>query len=766
MRTWTKLSILAFIGAGAGSLLAACGDNSQTCGPGTEPDQNGVCTPTGSNIDGGDEPDMEIEPDMEVPDADLTPTTTGTLAITDTTIVDPTAALAGGVRGGAIRMSFSDLTMPGHHGGLEVYRQNAGAPVQGCLVQQFDATHQPNTRLDGGPITISGPATGTSGLLKTVGPCVLQPLLGDPDPYVCVSNAASSATVGAQDLGASSAVVYTLAAPTIDFGTNAPVAITSLARSGGTVLVTTAAPHNIPLGAQSAATGFPLGAQFVTISGTTALTANITAIQRASEVVTVTAVHDLQAGNTVTIANVSDTSFNGTFTVTSVTAGVSFTYAQAGGANAGPIANSGTTTLRSYNGRFGVTATDATHFAYTGAGTTNPQAGAFDNNTTGGMLTTPTNAIASSVLSINGMPNANFNSGASAFPIIQQLDANTVVVVNSTPADGTSSTAVGAATYAVLNGFTPVPGAGANSDFLGRDGAIRIVKAANSVWPAIDKEVDIPGEALAPVANTSLVRASDVVTATVPTGHGYTTGQKVIIAGASPSTFNGTQTVTGSTATTFTYANNGTDETATTAGTAQRPSFALDPASNLLHMFPRVTAVAQSYGCDNDTTGDATDDTCGDTSTNTLKALIISGSATRRSVSGIFPFQMPTEVSGSDTAWLEWQCAFVGSKNVDVPVEMVQAILDFAPTRIEMQALFVAGFLEGDGSLANEGQLRILAGHALAGHATFSRATGTDGFGLPVSHQCNDGIDNEGSPDGLIDFGFDPGCTSPADTTE
>jgi len=122
--------------------------------------------------------------------------------------------------------------------------------------------------------------------------------------------------------------------------------------------------------------------------------------------------------------------------------------------------------------------------------------------------------------------------------------------------------------------------------------------------------------------------------------------------------------------------------------------------------------------------------------------LIISGSATRRSVAGLFPFQMPTEISGSETPWVEWQCAFLASKTADMPAAAVQAILDFAPTRVEVQALLVAGtILDGDGGNVATSGLKLLVGHALAGQATFSRATGTDAFGFPVTHACNDGID-------------------------
>ena len=77
---------------------------------------------------------------------------------------------------------------------------------------------------------ITGPATGDNALVKTVGPCTLQPTLGDPDPYACISHnaATDTATIGARAIG-NSAVAYTLAVPTVDFGMTTPVVITAAA---------------------------------------------------------------------------------------------------------------------------------------------------------------------------------------------------------------------------------------------------------------------------------------------------------------------------------------------------------------------------------------------------------------------------------------------------------------------------------------------------------------------------------------------------------
>lgn len=75
--------------------------------------------------------------------------------------------------------------------------------------------------------------------------------------------------------------------------------------------------------------------------------------------------------------------------------------------------------------------------------------------------------------------------------------------------------------------------------------------------------------ALSQATTTDLTRASDVVTVTTSAAHGFAVGDIVVIAGVTPSTFNGTfgiQSV-GST-TTFTYNNAGVDESASVQGTA------------------------------------------------------------------------------------------------------------------------------------------------------------------------------------------------------
>lgn len=53
---------------------------------------------------------------------------------------------------------------------------------------------------------------------------------------------------------------------------------------------------------------------------------------------------------------------------------------------------------------------------------------------------------------------------------------------------------------------------------------------------------------------TSLTQSAGVATATISTGHNFLTGDSVVIAGATPSDYNGTKAITGVTSTTFTFA--------------------------------------------------------------------------------------------------------------------------------------------------------------------------------------------------------------------
>jgi hypothetical protein len=253
-----------------------------------------------------------------------------------------------------------------------------------------------------------------------------------------------------------------------------------------------------------------------------------------------------------------------------------------------------------------------------------------------------TNLVGSS-LRINGFTAMQYNSGASAFPIIQQPAPN-VLVVARLGTTGVAPEADVAAMYTVLNGVSPVPVAGATANFLGA-GSIRIAKPADPDWGALDNVIGLVGE-----------------------------------------------------------------------------GFALDGVSADPADIPTTApAAAIEFGCDNDTPA-AGDDTCGDTGTsNALTAVIISGRATQKSIAGLAAFQMPTEVPGTDT-WREWQCAGLLSKRMTLTADALDHILGnepastFAPTRIEVRVLYVAGAQLNGPNPGDAMQGRILAGHGVVGH--------------------------------------------------
>src|SRR5204862_5846233 len=104
--------------------------------------------------------------------------------------------------------------------------------------------------------------------------------------------------------------------------------------------------------------------------------------------------------------------------------------------------------------------------------------------------------LVGSYLSINGFTGAGFNSGAKAFPIVGQPSTTTVTVI-APDATGTETIADG--TFAVINGAGPIPTAGgADATFLTDAGrSVRIQKAADPNWGAIDVTLFARGESFA-----------------------------------------------------------------------------------------------------------------------------------------------------------------------------------------------------------------------------------------------------------------------------
>lgn len=249
-----------------------------------------------------------------------------------------------------------------------------------------------------------------------------------------------------------------------------------------------------------------------------------------------------------------------------------------------------------------------------------------------------TEKLVGSYLVINGFTNTHFNSGASAFPVVGQAGDTLVVVDAAGTSDAPEVHASGGINATVLNGFNPVPAAGASAAFLGT-GGLSIVKADSSVFPAINQTV------------------------THVAGQGWTLSDP------------------------------GDPTALPLTGTA----------SNLV------------FGCGNGTPPpNNADDTCGQAGQGQLTAMIVTGTATNKSLAGLAPFQMPTEVPGTDT-WLSFTCAQPLGHSVTLTAEALQNIIDFAPTRVEVRVINAAGaILQDPNNTLNT--TNLLAGYAVVGH--------------------------------------------------
>jgi hypothetical protein len=242
-------------------------------------------------------------------------------------------------------------------------------------------------------------------------------------------------------------------------------------------------------------------------------------------------------------------------------------------------------------------------------------------------------SLVGSYLVVNGFANTNYNSGTSAFPVVGQAGDTLVIAAATGDADAPEVKASGIAAT-VLNGFNPVPAAGATANFLGT-GSITIDKTAGTAFKMFSQDIDVPGE-----------------------------------------------------------------------------GFSLsDPGDPLA--IPLVgTATDQVYGCGADTSK------CGDDSTNIVKAMIISGRATKQAVPAHPDYYMPREVPGTDT-WLEFTCGFIGVKSATLDAAALQAIIDFQPTRVELRVINAAGNIVADTTNPNAPNTTfVIAGHAIVGHTT------------------------------------------------
>jgi hypothetical protein len=257
---------------------------------------------------------------------------------------------------------------------------------------------------------------------------------------------------------------------------------------------------------------------------------------------------------------------------------------------------------------------------------------------------------------LNGFTNTHYNSGALAFPIVAQVGASTLVVADTAGTADAPEVKAAGVSYAVLNGFAPVPG---GSDYLGTTSVVihRCVAGdpapfacsadQSAVWPEINQTIDVIGQ-------------------------GWTLSDP-----GNPSAF----PFGGAAADTkFGCGNNTTAGNDDTCG----------DASTALLQGIIIAGVA--------TKQDVTMNVCNG--------------------GPCAPFQMPTEVPGTND-WVEFQCAFIGSHTATLDAAAIQAIKDFGPTRVEVRVINAAGaILNSDDTHGNHNinSLNVLVGHAFVGH--------------------------------------------------
>jgi DNA-binding beta-propeller fold protein YncE len=223
---------------------------------------------------------------------------------------------------------------------------------------------------------------------------------------------------------------------------------------------------------------------------------------RASNVVTITtsAAHDLIAGQTVIITGVTDTSFNGTFVIASVPSTTTFTFNQTA------------------------------------------------NNASSGNGTVTSFAVKIKAVSLA-------DSSATATAIVDISSGVTVRVVPANARLGTNETFQFTAS---VTGSTNSAVTWSVNDLVGGNSTVGTI-TSNGLFTA---PATPPNLSTLSINATGAVRASNVVTITTSSAHGFLVGQAVTIAGVSDSSFNGTFSIaTVPSTSTFTYSQTGPDVT-------------------------------------------------------------------------------------------------------------------------------------------------------------------------------------------------------------
>jgi Tfp pilus tip-associated adhesin PilY1 len=302
---------------------------------------------------------------------------------------------------------------------------------------------------------------------------------------------------------------------------------------------------------------------------------------------TVTA-HGFTSGQSITIAGATPAQFNGTFGITKID-NDTFTYnlASASGDATGTITASGNTTTATaitaaahglavgntvnifgatpsgYNGAFTVaTVPNTTTFTYTVASALSDATGTLQMTRGGSTTVTVTTATAHGFSNGNTISIANSNvSGYNGSFTIGGVTSNTFTYTTSSVLPTNTSNTVTAsasfsstvtATTATAHGFS------AGDTVIIEGGTQPLHSGTFTVLatpaPTATTFAYTNSQTVAPAGSYTLrpSTASTKATATV-TAHGYSTGQQIVIAGATPAAYNGTYTITVVDANTFTF---------------------------------------------------------------------------------------------------------------------------------------------------------------------------------------------------------------------
>jgi len=352
-------------------------------------------------------------------------------------------------------------------------------------------------------------------------------------------------------------------------------AIVTAVRAANVVTITTGAPHGLSRGGSVLVSGVvPVGTPIAASPGGAVRAANVVTI-------TTTVAHGLTVGQTVLVSGVvpvGATVFNGTFAITAVPTATSFTYAQTAANDTGGGGSCG----MNFNATFAITAVPTvTTFTYAQTGPNDTGAGGTCstnfNNGSGNAATwaitlvpTPT-TLCYTQLAANdtggggscGSPGTNMAAGKYYYAIAFEGSENGVPKDNkvSTPSPIAGIVLPAASRVRIVNVETsPSTQCVTRRIYRSRDMAAHAGAGFAGLMTQVSALWENLGASTRAIA--SIVRTGGVVTVTTTTPHGvYGGNATIVIAGVTPTSFNGTFPTNGTvSATSFTYLQAGSNE--------------------------------------------------------------------------------------------------------------------------------------------------------------------------------------------------------------